>query len=53
MKIDVKELTLQIKLALQDVFDANVSQDERTIKMLFDKLKKIFEMKKRKMRGFL
>lgn len=36
MKIDVKELTLQIKLALQDVFDANVSQDERTIKMLFD-----------------
>ena len=36
MKIDVEELTLQIKLALQDVFDANVSQDERAIKMLFD-----------------
>ena len=36
MKIDVKELTMQIKIALQDVFEAQVNQNEQTISLDFN-----------------
>ena len=36
MKIDVKELTMQIKIALQDVFEAQVSKKVQTISLVFN-----------------
>ena len=36
MKIDVKELTMQIKLALQDVFEAQVSENGQNIFLNFN-----------------
>lgn len=36
MKIDVKELTMQIKIALQDVFEAQVNQNGQTILLDFN-----------------
>ena len=35
MKIDAKELTQQIKIGLQDLFDATVTEKEQTIKIVF------------------
>ena len=36
MKIDAKELLVQIKLALQDVFEAQVIQDGENVTLAFD-----------------
>ena len=36
MKIDVKELTMQIKLALQNMFEAQVSQKAQTVSLVFN-----------------
>ena len=36
MKIDVKELTMQIKIALQDVFEAQVNENGQNILLDFN-----------------
>ena len=36
MKIEIEELTAQIKIALQDVFNAQVSQMGQVITLTFD-----------------
>ena len=36
MKIDAKELLVQIKLALQDVFEAKVTEHGKNITLAFD-----------------
>ena len=36
MKIDAKELLMQIKLALQDVFEAQVTEDGENVTIAFD-----------------
>ena len=36
MKINVEELTMQIKIALQDVFEAQISCNDKTISLVFE-----------------
>ena len=36
MKIDANELLIQIKLALQDVFEAQVTEDSKNVTLAFD-----------------
>lgn len=36
MEIETKELTQQIKLAIQDIFEAQVSVDKQTINLVFN-----------------
>ena len=36
MRIDAKELLVQIKLALQDVFEAKVTEDGKNITLTFN-----------------
>lgn len=35
MKIEIKDLTQQIRLAIQDIFEAQVSEDNQTINLVF------------------